>query len=339
MKKINVYDEYDVIIQNGIFENINEEMSNYNKKIAIVDSKVKIKKFRRAFDDIFYLNVKEDSKNTNNLFKLIDFFKKNNLKRESDIVVAIGGGVTLDLVGLASSLYKRGLDMFFVPTTLLSQVDASVGGKNSVHYKGLKNTIGTFYNPKKVLIDPNFLKTLDKREIKSGIAEILKISFLMDKRLLILLSDYKKEDYNWEEVIYKAVSFKIHITKEDYKDNSIRKILNFGHTFGHAIEAYYKYTKYTHGEAVSIGMALASMDKRIIKVLKIFDLPTHLEEEIDYKKLFHYMLEDKKNITENVQIISLRDIEKPDFEYIDNYIQVKLRNEKVKLIENEIKKI
>ncbi len=340
MKTVNVKanTDYNIFIENGIFNNIDEYIKDYDRVFLIVDNKIELNGLLDKIDGVFYLNVKEENKNSHLLFKVLNFFKKNNIKRKSDIVIAIGGGVTLDLSGLACSLYKRGVDMCFVPTTLLSQVDASVGSKNAIHYKGQKNILGTFYDPKFVLIDPLFLKTLNHKEIKSGIAEIIKISFLLDKNMLVLLSNYQDENYDWEDVIYKAVSYKALIVKEDMYDNSMRKILNFGHTFGHAIESYYDYDKYTHGEAISIGMALATLDKRVIKVLKLFDLPIHLEDNIDYKKIFSLMLEDKKNIDKNIQIITLRSIEKPDFGYLDNYIQVKLRNEKVKAIENEINK-
>ncbi len=340
MKTVNVKanTDYNIFIENGIFNNIDEYIKDYDRVFLIVDNKIELNGLLDKIDGVFYLNVKEENKNSHLLFKVLNFFKKNNIKRKSDIVIAIGGGVTLDLSGLACSLYKRGVDMCFVPTTLLSQVDASVGSKNAIHYKGQKNILGTFYDPKFVLIDPLFLKTLNHKEIKSGIAEIIKISFLLDKNMLVLLSNYQNENYDWEDVIYKAVSYKALIVKEDMYDNSMRKILNFGHTFGHAIESYYDYDKYTHGEAISIGMALATLDKRVIKVLKLFDLPIHLEDNIDYKKIFSLMLEDKKNIDKNIQIITLRSIEKPDFGYLDNYIQVKLRNEKVKAIENEINK-
>ncbi len=340
MKTVNVKanTDYNVFIENGIFNNIDEYIKDYDRVFLIVDNKIELNGLLEKIDGVFYINVKEENKNSHLLFKILNFFKKNNIKRKKDIVIAIGGGVTLDLSGLACSIYKRGIDMCFVPTTLLSQVDASVGSKNAIHYKGQKNVLGTFYDPKLVLIDPLFLKTLNQRELKSGIAEILKISFLLDKNMLVLLSNYNNEGYNWEDVIYKAVSYKALIVKEDMYDESMRKILNFGHTFGHAIESYYNYEKYNHGEAISIGMALATLDKRVIKVLKLFGLPIYLEDNIDYKKIFGLMLEDKKNVDNNIQIITLRDIEKPDFEYLDNYIQVKLRNEKVKLIENEINK-
>ncbi len=340
MKTVNVKanTEYNVYIKNGIFNNIDEYIKDYDRVFLIVDNKIELNGLLDKIDGVFYINVKEENKNSHLLFKILNFFKKNNIKRKKDLVIAIGGGVTLDLSGLSCSIYKRGIDMCFVPTTLLSQVDASVGSKNAIHYKGQKNVLGTFYDPKFVLIDPLFLRTLNQREVKSGIAEILKISFLLDKNMLVLLSDYNDEDYNWEDVIYKAVSYKALIVKEDMYDESMRKILNFGHTFGHAIESYYNYGKYNHGEAISIGMALATLDKRVIKVLKLFGLPIHLEDNIDYKKIYGLMLEDKKNVDNNIQIITLRDIEKPDFEYLDNYIQVKLRNEKVKIIENEINK-
>ncbi len=335
---VNANIDYDVYIKNGIFNDIDKYILKYDNVYLVVDNKLKLNDFYNKFDDVFHLNVKEENKNSHVLFKILNFYKKNNIKKKKDLVVAVGGGVTLDLVGLSSSIFKRGIDMCFVPTTLLSQVDASVGSKNAIHFKGLKNSIGTFYDPKFVLVDPLFLNTLDQREIKSGIAEIIKISFLLDKNLLILLSNYKNKDYNWEDVIFKAISYKSLIVKEDMYDESMRRILNFGHTFGHAIESYYKYGKYNHGEAVSIGMALATVNKKVIKVLKLFNLPTHLDDSIDYKKIFSLMLEDKKNNNQNVQIITLRSIEKPDFEYIENYIQVKLRNEKVKLIEDEINK-
>ena len=183
---------------------------------------------------------------------------EHKLDRKS-LLIAFGGGVIGDMTGFTASLYQRGIDFIQVPTTLLSQVDASVGGKTGVNNKYGKNLIGAFYQPKAVYIDPEFLKTLPPREFAAGVAEIVKMAVMFNKEYFEFLQD---ADLSNEEVlkeaIRKSVELKAWVVNQDEKEAGIRAVLNYGHTFGHVVENETNYTTYLHGEAVAIGMVMAN---------------------------------------------------------------------------------
>ena len=175
------------------------------------------------------------------------------------LLIAFGGGVIGDMTGFTASLYQRGIDFIQVPTTLLSQVDASVGGKTGVNNKYGKNLIGAFYQPKAVYIDPAFLKTLPAREFAAGVAEIVKMAVMFDKAYFKFLqnADLANEEV-LKEAIRKSVELKAWVVNQDEKEAGIRAVLNYGHTFGHVVENETNYTTYLHGEAVAIGMVMAN---------------------------------------------------------------------------------
>jgi 3-dehydroquinate synthase len=183
---------------------------------------------------------------------------EHKLDRKS-LLIAFGGGVIGDMTGFTASLYQRGIDFIQIPTTLLSQVDASVGGKTGVNNKYGKNLIGAFYQPKAVYIDPAFLETLPKREFAAGFAEIVKMAVMFDKSYFDFL---KEADLNDEaqlkEAIRRSVELKAWVVNQDEKEAGIRAVLNYGHTFGHVVENETNYTTYLHGEAVAIGMVMAN---------------------------------------------------------------------------------
>lgn len=183
---------------------------------------------------------------------------EHKLDRKS-ILIAFGGGVIGDMTGFTASIYQRGIDFIQIPTTLLSQVDASVGGKTGVNNKYGKNLIGAFYQPKAVYIDPVFLKTLPPREFAAGIAEIVKMAVMFDKLYFEFLqkSDFRDTE-TLKEVIKKSVELKAWVVNQDEKEAGIRAVLNYGHTFGHVVENETNYTTYLHGEAVAIGMVMAN---------------------------------------------------------------------------------
>jgi len=180
------------------------------------------------------------------------------LDRKS-LLIAFGGGVIGDMTGFTASLYQRGIDFIQIPTTLLSQVDASVGGKTGVNNQYGKNLIGAFYQPKAVYIDPEFLKTLPPREFSAGIAEIVKMAVMFDRSYFEFLksADFTNEE-TLKEVIKKSVELKAWVVNQDEKEAGIRAVLNYGHTFGHVVENETNYTRYLHGEAVSIGIIMAN---------------------------------------------------------------------------------
>jgi 3-dehydroquinate synthase len=183
---------------------------------------------------------------------------EHKLDRKS-LLIAFGGGVIGDMTGFTASLYQRGIDFIQVPTTLLSQVDASVGGKTGVNNKYGKNLIGAFYQPKAVYIDPEFLKTLPPREFAAGIAEIVKMAVMFNKAYFEFLqnADLANEEV-LKEAIRKSVELKAWVVNQDEKEAGIRAVLNYGHTFGHVVENETNYTTYLHGEAVAIGMVMAN---------------------------------------------------------------------------------
>jgi len=183
---------------------------------------------------------------------------EQKLDRKS-LLIAFGGGVIGDMTGFTASLYQRGIDFIQIPTTLLSQVDASVGGKTGVNNKYGKNLIGAFYQPKAVYIDPSFLETLPEREFAAGVAEVVKMAVMFDKDFFYYLKEANLNDIETiKEMIAKSVSLKAWVVNQDEKEAGIRAVLNYGHTFGHVVENETNYTTYLHGEAVAIGIVMAN---------------------------------------------------------------------------------
>ena len=183
---------------------------------------------------------------------------EHKLDRKS-LLIAFGGGVIGDMTGFTASLYQRGIDFIQIPTTLLSQVDASVGGKTGVNNKYGKNLIGAFYQPKAVYIDPTFLETLPPREFAAGVAEVVKMAVMFDKDFFHYLEGANLSRIETvKEMIAKSVSLKAWVVNQDEKEAGIRAVLNYGHTFGHVVENETNYTTYLHGEAVAIGMVMAN---------------------------------------------------------------------------------
>ncbi len=245
------------------------------------------------------------------LFKIIDGMIRQELDRDS-LVISIGGGVIGDITGLACALYMRGISWFYVPTTLLSQVDSSIGGKVAVNYAKKKNFLGTFHQPSYVITDTRFLKVLPEEIYLEGLAEVVKATVIEGFEIF----DYNVENsekiidrysYILNELIYQSIKIKGKIVEQDEYDKGLRMLLNFGHTFGHAIESYLNY-KISHSKAVAVGMVLetelaiwlgltsVSTKEKIIKILKKFGLPTSLKEIGIYNtsKLVEFLKSDKK---------------------------------------------
>ncbi len=222
------------------------------------------------------------------LTKMLDF----GMTR-SDCVVAVGGGVVGDLAGFAAASYMRGVDFYNIPTTLLSQVDSSIGGKTAVNLSGVKNIVGAFYQPRGVIIDPDVLKTLPVRHFASGLAEAIKMALSSDEELFRLIEKGDTEE-NIEEIIKRALLIKKAVVEADEREGGIRKILNLGHTLGHGIEADAKGELY-HGECVAIGMTAVCAGEardRLISLLKKIGLPT--EYKGDTESALAYISHDKK---------------------------------------------
>lgn len=229
----------------------------------------------------------------------------------SDCIINLGGGVICDTGGFISATYMRGIDFYQIPTTLLAQVDASIGGKVAVNLPQGKNLVGAFYQPKGVLIDVNFLETLPKRELSSGWSEIIKAGIIDGEDFFSILERGK---YPLITAIEKAIRLKAKIVKMDEKDKAIRKILNLGHTFAHAIESATNYRRYLHGEAVAIGIMYAiklgeaigvtdpSLKDRVKALLERFNLPTELKK-LNPQDLIPYFYVDKKATTSSLSFI------------------------------------
>jgi 3-dehydroquinate synthase len=251
----------------------------------------------------------EKAKSIQNFQKILNFLVESNFDR-TDLIIAVGGGVVGDISGYVASSYLRGIPFIQIPTTLLAQVDSSVGGKTAINISAGKNLVGAFYNPKGVIIDTSVLKTLSNREFKAGLAEVIKYALIKNKSLFSLLKRHPKEILLMhhkiiEEIIFASIHTKAQIVTQDEKENGIRAILNFGHTFGHAIEAHGKYKKILHGEAVAKGMKIASKisyleslisekdHKKVIALLEMFEFDLSLNQ-YNYEELKPYILRDKK---------------------------------------------
>lgn len=269
----------------------------------------------------------EKNKSTKRLLQTIDFLIDNQADKNS-ILLNIGGGVITDLGGFAASVYKRGIQFINIPTSLMAQTDASAGGKTGINYRGLKNEIGIINNAFKVILFSDFLGTLPEKEFKSGFAEMLKHGFITDKKYLDeLFAFYEsrkkgKNDALFQELIKNSIKIKHTFVKNDLHDKKTRKILNFGHTFGHAIESMINNTgqqTISHGEAVAHGIVLELFlsNKKLEfslkdflhyteKILNIYNKINFTREEID--QIGEYMAHDKKNVQKKTMCILLKNV-------------------------------
>lgn len=226
----------------------------------------------------------------------------------TDCVVAVGGGVVGDLAGFVAASYMRGIDFYNIPTTVLSQVDSSVGGKVAVNLAGIKNIIGAFYQPKAVLIDPDTLRTLPERQISNGLAEAVKMSLTFDAELFRLFEEATVSEH-YEEVICRSVQSKQRVVEQDEKEQGLRKVLNFGHTIGHAIESAEGLSELYHGECVALGMlpmCSSKVRKRLLPVLEKLKLPTQIA--VDPERLCEAVVHDKKFDAKTVTVVTVPEV-------------------------------
>ena len=219
----------------------------------------------------------------------------------SDCVVAVGGGVVGDISGFASACYMRGIDFYNIPTTVLSQVDSSIGGKTAIDFMGYKNIVGAFHAPRAVIIDPDTLKTLPARQISNGLAESVKMALTSDAELFEML---EAGDIDLDTVIYRSLLIKKAVVEEDEREAGLRKILNFGHTIAHAIESEKSMESYYHGECVAVGMipmCSPEVRKRLIPVLQKLDLP--ISVSADAEVIAEAVRHDKKAAGDSITVI------------------------------------
>ena len=307
-----------VISKNAISKkNLAPLLKKHNKTLLISDVGVPSKIVRKVAvvckpsTKVFKMVLQhgEQAKSVQNFQKILNFLADNNFDR-TDLILAVGGGVVGDISDFVASSYLRGIQYIQIPTTLLAQVDSSVGGKTAINILAGKNLVGAFYNPKGVIIDTTVLNSLPNRELKAGLAEVIKYAFIENKSLFSLLKKYTKkillkDQKIIEEIIFLSLQTKAMIVNKDEKENGIRAILNFGHTFGHAIEAHGEYKKILHGEAVAKGMKVASKisylenlisekeHKEVIALLQNFEFDLSLEQ-YKYRELKPYIFRDKK---------------------------------------------
>lgn len=323
---------YDIIIEKGIINSVAHEIRDVfkgNKVFILTDKNVD-----KFYGDLVLNNLINDGYNAKKMvldpgeeskafFTLpLVYDELVNFKfTRSDLILTLGGGVIGDLGGFVASTYLRGVPFVQCPTTLLAQVDSSVGGKVGVDLDKGKNLVGSFYHPKKVIIDPDVLNTLTDRVFNDGMAEVIKYGCIKDKEFfgnLINYSNKKEVMNNIEYIIHNCCKIKKKVVEKDEKDTGERMLLNFGHTIGHAIEQYYHYSKYTHGEAVAIGMyeitklseELGITQKGTMEIIKDILIKYNLPYEltIDIKEILETMKLDKKNLGNNLNLIFLKEI-------------------------------
>jgi len=229
----------------------------------------------------------------------------------NSVLIAFGGGVIGDMTGFMASIFLRGIKFIQIPTTLLSMVDSSVGGKTGINNKYGKNLIGAFYQPEVVYINPKFLETLDKREFSAGMAEVIKMAVMFDK---VFFENIKDNKLSIPQIIRESVELKADVVTKDEKEKGVRSVLNYGHTFGHVIENLTNYSTYLHGEAVAIGMVMANTlavklgyltefeANEIKKCLEQNNLPTSFEIK-DEKDFYNHFFADKKTLNNSIKFI------------------------------------
>ena len=332
-------ENYKIIIGSKISKNLNKYLFKYSivfeKCLLVIDKKVpnimisqitKSLKNKEIFK--FFFNSNEKNKNLQNINKILQILLNKNFSRH-DCIITIGGGITGDVGGFAASLYKRGIKFINIPTTLLAQVDSSIGGKTGVNTKEGKNLIGSFYQPKLVISDTAFLKSLPKRELICGYGEIFKHSLILNKKFYLYLNKNSKQILNLaspfiEKAIYESCKIKKLVVEKDETEKEFRKILNFGHTFAHAYEATLGYSKrLNHGEAVILGIITAlkfSLHLKLIKVkeydgimkhVQQINFPPNIKSYFSLKNLdsiLKFMMKDKKNVSKKINLILLKKI-------------------------------
>ncbi|MCB0743014.1 MAG: 3-dehydroquinate synthase [Ignavibacteriae bacterium] len=330
--KINIPNyEYNVYLGNNIFNEILKLLKKENHTgnyLIVVDKKVS-RLYSNLIDTTFaaaknkvkkvILESTEKNKSYSAIQKIHSALIKNNYGRDS-VIIAIGGGIIGDVAGFAASTYMRGVKYIQVPTTLLASVDSSVGGKTGINFDNTKNIIGSFYQPKLVLIDTNFFKTLPKEEQLCGLGEIIKYAFLINENFFTLVKNnldkiLANEPKVIEKVIIESVKFKGSVVTSDEKEQGVRKILNLGHTFAHAFEVQQDH-KLKHGQAVIVGITCALYLSNKINLVNEKDFSVYLNlltqfsnkiklAKVDKKVINHIMQRDKKNRDNQIKLVLL----------------------------------
>ncbi len=300
---------YDIVVERGILAKVATQL-DLNRKVLIVTDDGVPRSYAQCVAEqcaeahIVTLAQGEAHKTFASLTLILEKMLESCFTRK-DCVVAVGGGIVGDVAGFAASMYMRGVDFYNIPTTLLSQVDSSIGGKTAINFKEIKNVVGAFYQPKRVLIDPQLLSTLPKRQIANGMAEAIKMALTSDAALFSLIEE-NPIDTAPDDLIVRSLLIKKQVVEQDERETGLRKILNFGHTVGHGIENQFAKNGLHHGECVALGMLCACSDsvkERLLPVLKKWSLPT--EYRGDTNAVYEAMLHDKKGNRNTFDIVTV----------------------------------
>ena len=298
---------YPITIQRGVLAQADSYLKLNRKVLVVTDSGVPARYAETVAERcdnpvVVTIPQGEGSKNLQNFELLCRTMLHHGFTR-TDCVVAVGGGVVGDLAGFASASYMRGIDFYNIPTTVLSQVDSSVGGKVAIDMDGIKNCVGAFYQPKAVLIDPEVLNTLPRRQIANGLAEAVKMAVIFDENLLTL---FEQEDAltHIEQIVAASLKWKAAVVKTDEKETGLRRVLNFGHTIGHGIESAAGLNELYHGECVALGMLPMCSDSlrpRVKAILEKLNLPTACSADPD--RVWEAMYHDKKLSGDTITVV------------------------------------
>lgn len=321
---------YDVLIERGSLKNCGNLIANVlsSKKAAVITddtvgglySETLLNSLAEAgiSANVFVFPHGEQSKNLSTLGKIYDFLCDERITR-SDFLIALGGGVVGDITGFAAATFLRGIQFVQIPTTLLAQVDSSVGGKTAIDIAGGKNLVGSFKQPALVICDSDILRTLPDDELACGMAEAIKYGMIRDKALFELYEKHNLNDIHevMDEIVHACIDIKRSVVENDEFDNGERMILNFGHTLGHAIEGWHNYTNYSHGMGVAAGMCMitrrfctAELAARLEKCVEAYKLPT--SSEAPMSELLPYCSKDKKCESDSISYIVCEEIGKAE---------------------------
>ncbi len=305
---------YDIVLERGALKKAGELLgiSDGRSVLVVTDSGVPeeyVKAVADSFSEahIFVFPEGEKSKNFNTYMQICQTLCDRSFTRK-DAVIAVGGGVTGDMAGFAAATYMRGIDFYNIPTTLLSQVDSSIGGKTAIDLGKIKNIIGAFHQPKKVIIDPEVLSTLPERHIKNGLAECIKMGMCLDKSLFDIFTGESYMD-DIDRIIELSLRAKKSVVEQDEKEAGLRKVLNFGHTVGHAIEACVPFGELYHGECVALGMLPFSgnaVKKELTDALGRCGLPVSCS--VNREKVREIISHDKKSLGNKISVVKCDEI-------------------------------
>lgn len=325
MKILNVnvlHKNYDIVLAKESILHLQDHFDTNQKIFILTDENIPQKWIDIVASQckhakVFKVHGNEESKSINTYEECLKACLSFSMSRK-DLLIALGGGVIGDLGGFVAASYMRGIPFISIPTTTLSQIDSSIGGKVAINLGEVKNIVGAFYHPEKVIIDFNTLSTLPRRHFINGLIEALKAGLIHDPSLFAL---FEQDDWEMhlEEIIYKSLCMKKAIVEADEKENGIRKTLNFGHTIGHGIESYYHLDTYYHGECVAMGMLYFieddSLKQRVLKIYeKLGITPT---VSLDINKVYDLLSKDKKAYDNKISIIKVKEVGKAYIEEIN----------------------